>query len=447
MGSEIRYIIKRNDIYWYQRKIPIKLRTVIGKQFNRQSLKTKDINLAQKRRDLMASADDDYWHELMSGRSIISASEEYDKVLMRAQALNIFYQGAAEMAQEFSDERLLKRIEILEQQNLLNSPAIFSAVTGSIDRPSHPISEVLKIYIEKIKAVELKENYNEQQLRHWKSSRHRAVQTFIDICGDIGVDEIQRHHARQIYSYFQQRILSKDKKIKMLAGSANRQLGDLHVLLKEYNKFYSNDDYLNPFRGMRFKDVRRVSRPPLPNDWIENFVTTPALTADLNIDARVIMWAMVETGMRPIEICNVLPENIHIDSDIAYVSIEPRDGYKLKTFTSKRNIPLVGLSLAAFAYLKKNGNRYIGNSDYFSATANKFLRENGLFPSDAHKIYSLRHSFKDRLIEFGVNEEVVDLLMGHTKKNYRYGDGGSLEYKTKFLNDNKFEFDEALLKK
>uniref|UniRef100_A0A2A4YVN2 Uncharacterized protein n=1 Tax=OCS116 cluster bacterium TaxID=2030921 RepID=A0A2A4YVN2_9PROT len=441
MSDGDKYIIKRNKIYWYQRKIPTKLQAILEKQFHRQSLKTQDISLAQKRRDIIASADDDYWHGLMNGCDPVSANKAYDKILARAQALNIYYHSADRIADDFSDKDLLHRIEILGQGDLVNSPIVFSAVTGSTDKPRHRISEVLTIYIDKIKAVELKENYNEQQLRHWKSSRNRAVQTFIEICGDIGVDEIERHHARRIYEHFRERILSKDKAIKISAGAANRQIGDLHVLLNEYAKFYLNDDYLNPFRGLRFKDLKRISRPPLPSDWIKEFVSTPALTAGLNLDARVIIWAMIETGMRHIEICNILPENIKIDADIPHVVIEPREGYRLKTYGSERVVPLVGVSLRAFGHIKQNGNRYTGKSDYFSATANKFLRYNKLFPTDAHKLYSLRHSFKDRLIEHGVNEEVIDLLMGHTKKSYKYGDGGSLEYKAKFLNAIKYEFD------
>jgi hypothetical protein len=43
-----------------------------------------------------------------------------------------------------------------------------------------------------------------------------------------------------------------------------------------------------------------------------------------------------------------------------------------------------------------------GKSDWeaagLSALVNKFLGDNGLRPSKDHSVYSLRHSFKDRLV-------------------------------------------------
>ena len=68
------------------------------------------------------------------------------------------------------------------------------------------------------------------------------------------------------------------------------------------------------------------------------------------------------------------------------------------------DIPLVGAALVAFRELKGGFVRYRGKADLIShtrreffATINKYLRENGLIPSDRHSLYSLRHSFEDRL--------------------------------------------------
>jgi hypothetical protein len=65
---------------------------------------------------------------------------------------------------------------------------------------------------------------------------------------------------------------------------------------------------------------------------------------------------------------------------------------------SLREIPFVGAALAALKAKPEGFPRYRDNSSTFSATANKFLLENGLRPTEEHTVYSLRHSFKDRLI-------------------------------------------------
>ncbi len=85
------------------------------------------------------------------------------------------------------------------------------------------------------------------------------------------------------------------------------------------------------------------------------------------------------------------------NAKIPYVSALP-DGRRLKTDESLREIPLVGAALAALKANPEGFPRYRDNSSTFSATANKFLLENGLRPTEEHTVYSLRHSFKDRLI-------------------------------------------------
>ena len=185
LKSENKYLILRNEIYWYQRKIPVGLVDVLGKTFNRQSLKTKDLNIAQKRRDMMALADNDYWADLKLGRDRGSADEVYSRILMRAQSLSLHYKTANEMVDGFELEKLLNRIEILEQNGYVKSNITVKATLGLAEKPKHKISEALRIYIDKIKAVELSENYNPQQLRHWLNGRNRAVNSFIAICGDM----------------------------------------------------------------------------------------------------------------------------------------------------------------------------------------------------------------------------------------------------------------------
>jgi integrase len=68
-----------------------------------------------------------------------------------------------------------------------------------------------------------------------------------------------------------------------------------------------------------------------------------------------------------------------------------------------------------------------------SATLNKYLWENDLRPTQDHTVYSLRHSFKDRLIAVEAPDSLIDSLMGHKTYKPRYGRGPSLELKLKFL--------------
>ena len=77
--------------------------------------------------------------------------------------------------------------------------------------------------------------------------------------------------------------------------------------------------------------------------------------------------------------------------------------------------------------------RYRDKASNLSATVNKYLQENGLRPTEDHSLYSLRHSFKDRLIAAEAPDSMIDSLMGHKSYKPKYGRGPSLELKLKYL--------------
>jgi integrase len=77
--------------------------------------------------------------------------------------------------------------------------------------------------------------------------------------------------------------------------------------------------------------------------------------------------------------------------------------------------------------------KYRDNATTLSGTVNKFLLENGLRPTRDHSVYSLRHSFKDRLVAAETPDSLIDSLMGHKTYKPKYGRGPSLELKLKFL--------------
>jgi integrase len=77
--------------------------------------------------------------------------------------------------------------------------------------------------------------------------------------------------------------------------------------------------------------------------------------------------------------------------------------------------------------------RYRDKSSNLSATLNKYLLENNLRPTANHSVYSLRHSFKDRLVAVEAPDSLIDSLMGHKTYKPKYGKGPSLTLKLKYL--------------
>jgi integrase len=186
------------------------------------------------------------------------------------------------------------------------------------------------------------------------------------------------------------------------------------------------------FKSLRLRGELEKSRMPFETDFIQKRLLAEGALDGLNEDARFVLYVLVETGMRPSEVVNLRPDAIRLDAKIPYVKIQP-DGRKLKTEDSEREIPLVGVALAAMKLRPEGFPRYRDKSSMLSATLNKFLYENGLRPSKDHTVYSLRHSFKDRLVGAEAPDSLIDNLMGHKTYKPKYGRGPALELKLKFL--------------
>ena len=178
-------------------------------------------------------------------------------------------------------------------------------------------------------------------------------------------------------------------------------------------------------KGLTFSAGAIEPRQPFAADWIRDRLLAPGALDGLNLEARVILLGMVNTGYRPSEAQGLLAHHIRLEATVPHISIEP-EGRTLKTETSKRVIPLTGVSLEAFRHCPEGFPRYRDNRT-LSATVNKYLREKGLLPSADHTMYGLRHSFEDRLLAASVDPRIRCYLMGHALDRQRYGAGASLE--------------------
>ncbi len=83
--------------------------------------------------------------------------------------------------------------------------------------------------------------------------------------------------------------------------------------------------------------------------------------------------------------------------------------------------------------------RYHDKADSLSALVNKVLDGRGLRPEPGQSLYSLRHTFEDRLTAVNAPDKIIACLMGHKWSRPRYGVGPSLELKRDWLAKIAFE--------
>lgn len=395
-------------------------------------------------RDAREYADEQLWAALRHGADAKTAQERYDAALRLSTALDMPYRTKAQLMADANDQRhfgpdgeirtlpeIMRRpLEAVARSVDATAPVVERVIYGEVDRPKLTVMKAVEEYIADMK-INGWQNKSPGQRRSAANHRRHAVEVFKMVIGNRPIEEITREDARQYYSHWGERIRNGEIVVDM----AKRRMGDMRVLFTWAVERSDTPDAPNPFAGLSFipprVKKRRVSYSP---EFIrDNFLRGDKLSG-LNTEARRALLVIVATGCRPSEIVNLKAENIVLDGPVPHLRLRDRADRELKTATSNRDVPLVGVALAALQANVAAGNRdgfprYYDNSNSFSAAANKFLKENGLRETPDHTIYCLRHMAEDLAKDAGLDLEMRMELFGHAKTRSEYGRGFTLDAK------------------
>lgn len=420
-----RYLQKRADGgYRYRRRIPDRFAALVGADWSRCSLRTGDLALARQRRDAQERADDELWGSLVAGDPRPAAFARYEAARLRAQALGFSYAPAADLAATAPLDEILRRLAALGQAGGAGAPARdIDALLGAIDFPTVSVSDAFRIYTDEIEAGQ-RARKSPAQYASWLKVKKRAVGNFIAVCGDVPIGSIGRVHAQKFHKHWLGRVAAGEVGV----SRAERDFGNIRALWRDYMRFAGLPDDMNPFRNLSFGKEFKRSRPPIPAEWIAKKILKRGALGMLKDEARAVLLVMIETGARPSEICNLPADHICLDAKVPHIKIAPTKEFEIKTDSSVREIPLLGVALAAMKKHPHGFPRYRDKATSWSNLVNKRLRESKLLPKGC-SVYSLRHSFEDRMKEAGVDEGLRRQLMGHADSRPRYGGGGAMEWR------------------
>lgn len=443
MREEDRYLNKRGKKWHYVRRVPTRVRHLDGRDSVRVTLRTNSLEIARERRDAQEAVDDQYWAtlldlyarpEIVDTRKLEFAERRYRAARARASARGLSYIPADELAITYGLEDIIERIQAFDRVDKGDKSARIKTeaegLLGGAPRPSPRLSEAFDIYCESIAVTELLAK-SPNQRRLWMKTKQRPIGCFVDVVGDKPITDITRDDALKFYNWWGERLKPKKGKKPLQANTANRDLGNLRKLVREYFKYIGEESRQNPFRNLSFKETVKAEVPPFENDWVRSKILVPGALDGIKDQARLIVYALIETGCRPSELANLREKDIFLDADAPYISIRPRRGREIKTASSIRDIPLVGVSLEAMKRAPKGFPHYRDRNDLLSQSLMSTFRKRGLFPSDKHVIYSFRHSFEKRMLEAGLDYGLRYLLMGHATSRPAYG--GSMTYRQEEL--------------
>lgn len=155
-------------------------------------------------------------------------------------------------------------------------------------------------------------------------------------------------------------------------------------------------------------------------------------------DVRWLIALQIDLGCRLGEVAGLAMHDLHLNGHIPYVAFRPHPWRTLKTKSSKRNIPLVGISLWAahrIVHSAKKGQlyafpRYTSETECkannASATLNKWLQSLGIDKTT----HELRHTMRDRLRHVNAPKPIQDAVGGWGREDVgdTYGLGYGLEH-------------------
>ncbi|MEM9618396.1 MAG: tyrosine-type recombinase/integrase [Pseudomonadota bacterium] len=218
----------------------------------------------------------------------------------------------------------------------------------------------------------------------------------------------------------------------------------MRKIFRQFYAHFGDEDRINPFRNLSFKEVNVQSVFPIDDDWVRERILEPSALEGIHGDAWYALFALIETGCRICEIANLGKDDIVLDTGTPYFRIRPKQRRELKTLHTMREIPLVGIALESMKRFPSGFPNYRDRSDRLSGYLNAALRERELLPTSHHKLSSFRHSFEKRMLEAGIDYGLRCDLMGHVNERPKYGDGGSMTFRRDQFQKIAHPFDQKL---
>ena len=415
----------KGTFYLYKR-VPKRFESIEQRRFVWLSLHTDSRSAAKTKEaatwDQMIAA----WEAKLAGDST-DAEERFAAARELADARGFRYMRADQVAKLPLTELRDRFAAVSGFKNAPDNPDMLDAVAmiGGVKEQPITVSRALDLYWSLAKDKTLGES--DDQLRRWKNPRIKSVKNFVAVVGDKAIKDITGDDMLDFRNWWMERLEEED----LTPNSANKDLIHLGDILKTVNRMKRLGLVL-PLSDLAFTEGEAKTRPPFSVKWIKEKLLATGSLDGLNPEARAILLVMVNTGCRPSELAALTANTIHLNQNVPHISIEP-EGRHMKSKHARRLVPLLGVSLEAMRGFPDGFPRYQGSSASLSATVNKFLRENGLMETADHTLYSLRHSFEDRMLAAGIDDRIRRDLFGHRLDRERYGKGATLEHKQELL--------------
>ena len=265
----------------------------------------------------------------------------------------------------------------------------------------------------------------------FERTARRNIEQLISLFGDLPITDLTSSDASRYRDMLIERGLA--------SSSIKRSFASIRSVLSLaiQEKGLSQN---NPFARVFIPDDNRSkSRPTMPTEIIKKLQAECKELDDAN---RHLIAIISDTGLRLSEAIGLAQDDIVIRADIPHLKIQEHPWRKLKTPSSKRLVPLVGVSYWAagrllyskskFAFPKYTNEIKCG-ANSASAALNKWLKPR---VPEGCVVHSFRHGLRDRLRAVECPADISDAIGGWSTSGvgHAYGAGYDLDVKLRWLN-------------
>lgn len=418
VSINVKYLRLRDGVYQFYRRVPRDLVDRFGTSTIRLSLKTTDPFEATRRCEELAR---DYEAEFNTLRNERSATASTVKETGVSLANRYDYDTFVDLVvtplrEKYAAVHGEAAYWEAELEDYLK-PQHLEALHILRDRESEPnalrLSGAFGTYLEQHPRGQ-EDAFKVKQQRDWNH--------LVNFTGDIKFSSLTRTTARE----FIRHLLAKGLKTATVRRTLNTIVAVINATLREKELHRTNPfaDLQIPGAGQDAKERRSASAPELKAIAEEMF-------KDMGSPVALLILLQMELGTRIGEVSGLSIHDVYLDHEVPHVHFRKRPWRSLKTSSSERRVPLVGLALeaakAALSLPRKGGGQFESyakdrGADHASSAVNSRLKKWNLTS------HEFRHTMKDRLRDAGCPADIRDAIQGHAHGSIAetYGRGHTL---------------------
>lgn len=423
------YLIIRGKWYHYKRRVPSDCRDFFPHEYVQAPLNTDSESIAKNRSKEFSEMLEDYWCECLNEGADMTL-ERFNKSVKLLRLRGFKYRPYPEVITGSSTD-FANRVLSANVSPALKDKKIIMGVTK---KPDVLIADMFEgIYKHALFSLVGK---TDNEIRKWKNPRKKAIINFNTVIGNKSIEAVTRTDILDFRSWWVDRIIHEG----LTANSANKDFGYIKKAMRVTSDNNMSDLNIEGlFKDITLKEDIKKQRHPFPISHIENVLFTHKYK-NLSEELRLFIFAMADTGCRVSELTGLDESSgdVVLNAEVPHIKIRKNKFRGIKNKPSERDIPLVGSSLYAFQELARINNgagfkEYLGRADALSAALNKYMAHNNLLYKENTTLYSLRHSFEDRLQSVEPPEKLHCSIFGHKYDREKYGDGPNLEQKQEYM--------------